>query len=538
MTARVLFIGLDAAEAPLLTRWADEGHLPNLGALRARGTTAALANCMDTLPGAIWPELITGIHGARSSLYFHPRQLHTGEGTLRRLTEPECRPEDQFWAVAARAGRRTCVVDLPQTPALPEIDAVQILEYGLHDRQFTTRSIPPEELEGVRARFGDHPVDSCDDHDHTEAGYLALLDGLERGVAAKNTWAPELLARERWDLFACCWSETHCVGHQFRHLADPRDPAHDPDAHPRLRDSWRTVYAAVDAGIGRLVDAAGPDASVVVVASHGMGPYIAGYQLLAPFLERMGLGPQASPAAAAPGRLPSPVRSVLRVVVPSRLRRRRLVATGRIRTWSWLESPTCKVAPLENNRVGALRLNLRGREPRGPVEPGAEAEALLDELCAELRALCLPDTDTPVVADVVRPHELLADGEVHPDLPDLLVTFRRDLGPLDACWSERVGLIESPIAELSLPRSGDHTAASHLWAAGPGIEAGTTLAPADVLDITPTLLSLLEVPLPEGLDGTPIDLGTGSRSPLAQWRVVGGRELAARAPATSVPPNG
>jgi predicted AlkP superfamily phosphohydrolase/phosphomutase len=525
MTARVLVIGLDAAEAPLLEAWAADGTLPNLAAVIAEGATSALTNCLDTLPGAIWPEIATGISGARSGLYFLPRQVHTGEAAVRPVAQQECDPDRQYWAVAARHGKRTCTLDVPQTVPAAGADGIQVFEWGLHDREFEIQSEPPAVLADIRARWGAHPVDICDlHHGRTPDGYRSLLEALERGADAKAAWAAELLEGDAWDVFTCVWSECHCVGHQFHHFLDPEHPQHDPGADQALRDSWRRVYQRIDAGLGRLRAAAGPDTTVLVVASHGMGPYTAGYQLLPEVLRRLGVGPAASKAALAPGRLPSPVRSVLRNVLPSGLRRRRLVATGHLRTWHWLESPTCRAAPVENNRVGAIRLNLRGREPYGCVAPGAEATALVDDLRRELLALRLPGTDTPIVRDVLTPLEAFGPDH-HPDLPDLMVVFRRDVGPLDRCWSERVGLVEATIGSARLPRTGDHTDESRLWCCGPRIPAGSRLPAADVLDLAPTILDLVGVPLPDGLDGQAIDLSAGAVAAPAEWRVAGGRPL-------------
>ena len=60
MSARVLVIGLDAAEATLIERGAAQGYLPALAELTHGGTVYRLKNPMETLPGAIWPELTTG----------------------------------------------------------------------------------------------------------------------------------------------------------------------------------------------------------------------------------------------------------------------------------------------------------------------------------------------------------------------------------------------------------------------------------------------------------------------------------------------
>jgi predicted AlkP superfamily phosphohydrolase/phosphomutase len=167
-----------------------------------------------------------------------------------------------------------------------------------------------------------------------------------------------------------------------------------------------------------------------------------------------------------------------------------------------LESPATRAVALPNNRCGAIRLNLRGREPFGAVEPGAEADACLEELRRELSALEHPETGERIVVRVETAEEAFGP-ERHPDVPDLVVLFRDDLGPLEACRSERVGVVTRPNYNPRIPRSGDHTAHSRLWAIGPGLEPGT-IDGANVLDVAPTLLELLGVPLPDGLDGRPL----------------------------------
>jgi hypothetical protein len=85
-----------------------------------------------------------------------------------------------------------------------------------------------------------------------------------------------------------------------------------------------------------------------------------------------------------------------------------------------------------------------------------------------------------------------------------MVVFRTDLGGLEACYSPRVGLVEVPIFHPNIPRSGDHTPESRLWTLGRGIPAGRRLPAANVLDIAPTVLSLLDMPVPLRLDGSPL----------------------------------
>jgi predicted AlkP superfamily phosphohydrolase/phosphomutase len=215
----------------------------------------------------------------------------------------------------------------------------------------------------------------------------------------------------------------------------------------------------------------------------------------------LGLGSGSGKAVSVRSRLPEPVKKVLRRVVPGDARARLQEAAGSLPRP--LESPHTKAVDLPNNRCGAIRLNLRGREPFGSVEPGAEAEQMLEEIRHELLELVDPKTGKPVVARVVTADEAFGPDH-HPDVPDLMVVFRTDGGQITAAQSERVGLLSAGLYDPRIPRSGDHTVQSRLWAVGPGIAAGARLPNGNVLDLAPTVLELLGVPVPGDLDGRPL----------------------------------
>lgn len=515
MTARVLVVGLDAAESTLLERWSSQGKLPTFASLTAKGNVYRLDNSLETLPGAIWPEIVSGRSCGKAPYYYHPKQLHSGEAEPRLILEDEIDPSDYFWTRASAAGCRVAAIDMPQTVESPSFNGIQLFEWGLHDRNFKIQGSPSSLLRSIKSRFGDHPVSQCDLHGRTAKGYSALLDGLVKGVEAKSELLLELLAQEDWDLFTCTYGETHCVGHQFWHFLDDQHPWYSEDHPERFQNAVSDIYRKVDDGISRLIAAAGPDATVLVVASHGMGPYIGGPQLLPEFLLRLGMGStdrQISPVLRMLStiqnyfeRLPRSMKPVQRFLKQfgkiggvSRLQ----AAAGSL--LNPLESPATKAIALKNNRCGAIRLNLKGREPFGQVEPGPEAEQLLDTIRSELLELKDPKTNEPIVAKTVTAEEAFGPGH-HLDVPDLMVVLRTDLGPLESCYSSRVGEIHVDLFHPSIPRSGDHTVESRLWVIGPeDRKAAREASISNVLDIAPTILKLLDIPLPEDLDGKPI----------------------------------
>jgi predicted AlkP superfamily phosphohydrolase/phosphomutase len=162
---------------------------------------------------------------------------------------------------------------------------------------------------------------------------------------------------------------------------------------------------------------------------------------------------------------------------------------------------------------GYIRLNVRGREPRGIVDP-----AQVPAVCAEIREGLLgfrdADDGLPVVADVVRVEEIVGrDGPRRGALPDLVVLWHRrhSAQASSGVVSERHGEIRWPCgAPFGSGRSGNHT--DHGWfvAAGPGIERGRAPRAFDTIDLMPTVFEWLEAPRPGFFQGRPIDELSGA----------------------------
>ena len=512
MPARVLVVGLDAAEATLLERWGTEGRLPTIAAVAAAGSVWRLGTSLETLPGAIWPEITTGRSCGKVAQFFHPDQLRTGEGRLRPVGPDEIATEDYYWSAASRAGCRVAVIDPGHTVSSVDLNGVEILQWGAHDRVYSLATHLPGHYAGLLAKHGRYPVFSCDPYGVLRGGGERLLRDLLEGVERKRALLLDLLESEDWDLFSCTLSESHCVGHHFWHHLDPSHPEHDPRAPSALREAIERVYRGLDETVGALIDAAGGSCTTLVVASHGMGPIVGGYLLLLEVLVRLGMGSDAGTARASVVRR---LQYALKNRVPMEWvpLAQRVARIGPLRRFLEragcpafpLESPSTRAAALPNNRVGAIRLNLKGREPHGCVAPGRDAEELLRELRGELLALEHPERGEPIVERITTADEAFG-ADHHPDVPDLLVVFRRDLGPLEACRSPRIGVVRAPVRNARIERTGDHTNQSRLWAVGSGVAAGGAVLQASVLDISPTVLELLGVAPAGSVDGRALDL--------------------------------
>jgi predicted AlkP superfamily phosphohydrolase/phosphomutase len=146
--------------------------------------------------------------------------------------------------------------------------------------------------------------------------------------------------------------------------------------------------------------------------------------------------------------------------------------------------------------AGPIYLNLRGREPEGVVSAGAEAEALLDQVSEDLRGLRDPENGQPLVGEIYRREQLYA-GPRAEEGPDL-VFLPRDMK------NGSFGLMEFGSSRWLTPasdRTGTHRMNGILLMKGPGIRPGVELDESSVTDIAPTVLALMDVPIPSAMDG-------------------------------------
>jgi len=245
-----------------------------------------------------------------------------------------------------------------------------------------------------------------------------------------------------------------------------------------------------------------------VFALHGMAGNDGWYEALEEMLARIHGGAGADDASAPrKGGLLYRVKRALPWTLVRQITRRipqswnkALVPLWSRRMHHW---PSTRFFVLPMDLHGYVRLNLKGREREGIVEP-ADADRLLDELDAGLRSFRDADTGRPVVRETIRVDDLVPpDAPRRRHLPDLIVIWDAE-HPVTASSgiiSERFGAVRWPPGRrLASGRSGNHTAHGWFVAAGPGIEPGPTSRVYDAAELIPTVFEWLGAPPPAGRD--------------------------------------
>lgn len=277
-----------------------------------------------------------------------------------------------------------------------------------------------------------------------EAMFLSALENTRRGVVA------------------CVFDTSDRLQHMFFRGLDSKRPGADPRHAAVIED----LYRRMDELVGKTMSYADGGTALFVLSDHGFCAFRRGVNVNS-WLYQNGY------LALENGAVPS----------------------GRF--FAGVDWPRTRAYALG---LSGLYLNVKGREAKGTVEPGAEAAALVKEIAGGLGALRDGDGEIPIRH--VYPTKSLYKGPYLEAAPDLIVGYNRGYR---VSWDSAVGIVTPDVLEDNpKPWSGDHCVDPTLVpgvlfsnrpidAADPGIE-----------DLAPTALELFGIRPPAWIEGKPV----------------------------------
>ncbi|MGE0668985.1 MAG: alkaline phosphatase family protein [Sphingomonadales bacterium] len=490
---RVLVIGLDSFDPGLARSWMDQGALPHLSSLADISVRGPVRNPYGMESSANWSCFAYGSGPGVHGLYNGDRYFDWTS-----YKPANHRPEDiaarPFWSRLAAEGKRSIVVDAPVMSAPPGQDDIAVIDWCAHKPAdgglvLQPRSWPPELIAEIERDYGGDPLggEMCDYHRPRSAADIARFrDTLIGRVRTKTALTLDLIDRKPWDFFLVVFGEAHCAGHHFWQVHDPANDGGARAIAAKLGDPLRDVYVALDEAVGAIRARAGEDVMLIAYLSHGMERGYTGGRLLDRILARLDGMPEQRRA------LPLELARRAWRLLPWKLRSRLRPIQGRAYSSIYNlgyraghASRSCFEVHV-NQRTSGIRINLRGREPAGIVEPGAEYDALCARLALQLAEIVNDETGEKLVSEFARTDHHHA-GPKSEGLPDLLVSWNRH-APIRSVSSPAIGRLKHP---HPTSRTGDHSPDGMVLVSGPGIAAREIEAAVDVTEIAPSIAGLM-----------------------------------------------
>ncbi len=499
---RVLIVGLDGATWDLAGPWAEQGHLPTIRRLRLEGAWGTLQSTVPALSPPAWTSIITGQNPGKHGVYDFVRR-EPGSYRLQTMRRDFRRFRTIFRHLSDE-GRRVAAVNIPMTYPPEEINGLFVAGLGAPTNGPFAK---PDGLRTDLLRRGYRIEPRISFAPGNERAYVTELRDTTK---LRANIALDLYRQEPWDLFMVVFRAPDEAVSFLWHLMDNSHPWHDPELAAEFGDAIQRVYQDADQALADFLDVMPDDTNLLAVSDHGGGPLLREVYLNN-WLAQQGWLSFRDDEAARSNRTAWLRR--LGLTRESLSRRLKGTPLHRLQDWvplSWQHrlfpaaTPTLadavdwsRTRAYSFGYIGQIYVNLRGREPQGIVEPGAEYETLLSEISSALSELRDDQDGQPVVDRVYRRDKLYA-GPYAGEGPDLNLIMR----DMSYITHPRRELAHRDVfGPVTTNESGTHRVDGLFLAYGPAVAAGQEISGARVVDIAPTVYHLLGLPVPAGMDG-------------------------------------
>jgi predicted AlkP superfamily phosphohydrolase/phosphomutase len=391
-----------------------------------------------------------------------------------------------LWHMANQQGASVGIYNVPLTYPPQEVEGWMIS--GMMTPSYAHRragfAFPNNLEDSVLSWVPDYAIDLALDWDRDWRD-TTLCDRAIEGLRQRYEVLERLLESRPADILFTVLETPDRLQHVYYRYLDPGDPLYASPEAKSFRPAIADVFRAMDRVVGLLEDYVGDDGGALVCSDHGFTAWEVSVHTNS-LLERWGYL-KLKPVA----RLMR--TELMRRAVPlaKRVLRAKLAREAKKKTFAAIDWSQTKAFAAYIPQQG-IHLNVRGRERFGIV-PSSEIEPLKDEIAARFEGLSGPDGG--VVTDRVWRSEEVFNGDALEGAPDLLPVLRDYRFELD----DEIFHKEPFTDHRNLPR-GAHHPDGIVALRGRGVMPGARIT-GSVMDVTPTILYMAGLKVPDGLDG-------------------------------------
>lgn len=466
----VILLGLDGATFTTLEPLLADGHMPNLQKFLNEGIRGEMLSTPHPLTPPAWTTLITGRSPGNHGVFDFVRADVRPTGaffTLTNFSDIQC---ETLWTLISRWGGRVVSLNYPVLFPPPAVNGA-IVPGEISWRHLRRNVYPPELYEEIKALPGfDSREFSTEAEEVTAALNMseeALIPWVRQQVLRREahwfTILKHLLRTEPADLTAIVFDSVDKIQHVCWRFLDPAFlPKQLNEVERTLRGLCLDYFRQLDGYLGQVFEIVGPQATVFIVSDHGFGPTLKSFRVNK-WLEQQGYL-----------RWPDAAEDASR-------KNSHFVHLDWANSTVWAQS-----AP-----SNGLWIRVR-QGADGPGVPPEQYPAFRGRLIEQLRGVRDPDTGLPFLKDVLV-RELAFSGKHQDKAPDLTLV-PHDHGFITV-------LNQEPVIAPRPGVWGTHYPRGILLARGPGIPTGREIPCQNILDMAPTLLYSLGLPIPADFEG-------------------------------------
>ncbi len=474
---RVLIFGVDGLAYRVLHPMMEAGYLPNFQALARDGVESVLESKYPPLTPPAWMSLSTGLKPAKHGTYdFWEYDEEGGDRLVSRRKAGKA-----IWNLLSEQGKKVIVVNVPNTYPPDPVNGIMVS--GIPGNEQGNFTYPKAFREELLTHLPDYRIDGK--YDEVRVGHLTHAQAAVHLIERRIEIMHYLLEKKEWD-FAFI---TFCAADYLQHLVWEDIMALEPQV--------MRYYQLLDEALGFARASLGADGALFVVSDHGFQGAKTRFAINE-FLFRKGW-------LQSNRRMNRPVE-LMKMLSKQALNQFGLLERGRALKTRFFYRPSKvskKQAPYltRQEQIDAGVSMTSFSSMAGGFADLHISKPLSAQQMADLRSELLDLTDPKnghKLIDAIYGTEVYGQGPFQPQEEHLLLlpsegyTFTPVLGR-PWLWEREKQLF------------GTHQKDGVLYAYGPNIKAGVKGTPAEIYDLVPTILRMMNLTIPDDLDGRVIE---------------------------------
>lgn len=490
---KLCILGIDGGDFAVLDPMFRKGELPHLHSLVKTGYSARLTSTVPPVTAPAWVSFMTGMNPGRHGLFdFFTATENSYRRPFSSYLDIKTRT---IWRIFTDAGLKVGLINVPLTYPPEKVNGFVIpgMQYSMSGGEFAHPPGLSEKL-GNKYRVGAEYNGSLE----------RFAEELKIVIRERISLVRRLVAEYDLDVFMIVFKATDVAQHFFWRFYDESHPSHDPVLAGKFGSVIPDIYSEVDKAIGSLFDIMPGNPAYAVLSDHGTGPQIRDF-LVNRWLIRSGY--------MKPLRILEPLWRLRYPRLFWRLlHRMRIPGIGAQPGSHWEKEFMDLIDPRQalfhdmlinwgktrayfgNMTEQGIYINLKGRQPSGIVNPGTEYENLRDEIAEKLLSYRDEESGHPVVRNVYKREDIYS-GPWTEQAPDLVI-HPDELGFLGHKY-----FYPKKTCVDSVRISGTHRMDGIFFLMGDGVASGHCTENPRIIDVAPTLLYMLGLPVPDNMDG-------------------------------------
>ena len=255
MKNSVLIMGIDGVSWDLLRPWIEDGKLPTLSRLVQKGASGNLKTVIPPLSCTAWTSLFTGTNPGKHGIY----EYTTESG---KLINSKLIKSEKIWNILSKHNKRCCVINVPLTYPVDELNGYMISSFLTPPNEkiysYPKEIMPLLEQLGYRISIKHEKFAFLPNTKETVEQKESILKDLYDVLEKRYLTLKELM-NENWDFFYFVFNETSTLQYLFFDR----------------KDLMLEFFKKIDDYLGDLIDvfsSKNKNPYIFIVSDHGYNP--------------------------------------------------------------------------------------------------------------------------------------------------------------------------------------------------------------------------------------------------------------------------